>query len=430
MSTTLFKLAAPALALESIAFQQDPRLFKAMTAQIHAMRELKDIDKKTFFESGPVKDLLKLIKQQTNISIKLTEGDPAIYPPILTGNHIFYDRDVMQAAKEWGIDTSETVTSLMKKLKQPVLKGEVDLMKAKVSGVFADMELNMMMPKAMFLNAKPYEAEEVAAIMLHELGHAFTFMEFVSRAVSTNQSLSLLTRLLDRSIEPDRRVVLFTQAGKELQLSKEKQAALTQCQNPHQLSVILIDAAIEKSISELGGSLYDVNSCEYLADQFATRMGAGRYLVTGLDKLMRSTSYKVISFISFIVFTMSVISSTIASGGLLAPVWLLILIAGPNKRDDIYDNAAARMNRVKLQHVEQLKDPTLPAAVRRQLLQEIEAIDAVAKTYKDNLVLFEKLAYYIRPGYRNAHKYEQLQKDLENLSTSSLFTAAAKLQTV
>jgi len=418
------------VAVESINFQ-DGKLFKELTESIVLLRKNVKQSDSDFFKSKEIKNLLKVIKDHTNLTIVLSAGEPSVFPPVLTGNHVFYDQEMMASLKyNWGIDTNEDVTKVLKGLKHKAISGEVDLVKAKVSGAYANMEMRMMMPVNMLANEKPYLAEEVAAIMLHEIGHVFTFMEFVSRASTTNQSLSLLSRMLDSSISQDTRVTVFAKSAKELELSKEKEAALLRCKTEEQLTVILIDAGIEKSVSELGRSIYDVNSCEYLADQFATRMGAGRYLVTGLDKLMNSTFYKVIGFVNMALFLTTIIGTVVATNVTAIPLFLLILIAGVDKKVEIYDNMAARINRVKLQNVEQLKDKSLPKEVREHLLQEIETIDKVALGYKDKLPIIDKLAYYIRPGYRNAHKYEMLQKELENMASNSLFTAAAKLKTI
>jgi hypothetical protein len=368
------------------------------------------------------------VKKYTNILIVLEEGGPAIYTPQIRGNHIFNDKEFIAWLKEIQRDdlVEGQIKNILKKIKQQKINARVDLVHGKVSGAYAQIELRMLMLKEMYVAHSKFLAEEVAAIMLHEIGHAFTYYEFVERGVTTNQSLALLTTVLDSRNVANKEFV-FAEYSKTFDLDSEKTEALKKCKDAYTMNLIILDQAIEESISELGKSIYDVNSCEYLADQFAARFGAGKYLVTGLDRLMGQ--YKTITFVITTFSYLILITTTILfpPGALL---WLLMLIANPDKNNEIYDNMHARINRVRLQNLEQLKDKDLSNEVRAILLKEIDDIDLVLSKYKDELNFSEKVAYVFRPGYRSAHKYEKLQKDLENIAGNDLFLLSAKLKTV
>ena len=58
--------------------------------------------------------------------------------------------------------------------------------------------------------------------------------------------------------------------------------------------IVIITNIVKETVSELGCNIYDFSTWEYLADQYAARHGAGRYLATGLEK-----TYKSIGDISF-----------------------------------------------------------------------------------------------------------------------------------
>jgi hypothetical protein len=426
------------MALESIDFQ-DGEFFQALTSAVGNIRKDKKshaLSNKNFFESDCVIELADVIKKYTNIMIEFSEGDPAIYPPALTGNHVFYDRGAVAYYKEvTEFDDSEDVNKIMKAMKIKVIQGSVDIKLGKVYGVFAQMLLDMLMPKEMLCGVdggKIYEDDEVAAIILHETGHAFTFMEFCDRGLSTNQAIAGLTRALDKSISADKRMVIFDKAAKQLDLSKERTKALKEAKTEAQVSVIVLDDAIEKSISELGYSVYDVNSCEYLADQFAARQGASKALVTALDKIFKRPLFGGGATMWFIGAYVAVMVTFIivSTAGVIIPVWFLLMLAFTDKKNDIYDNPYARMKRIKLQNVERLKNKDLSAKVKVVLLEENEAIEKCMRDYQDKLGLIEKIAYFLKPSYRNAHKYELLQKELEDFASSDMFSAAAKLKMV
>lgn len=426
------------MALESIDFQ-DGEFYRELTKSIEDLRKNKKdcaLVGKHFFESDSVVEIANVIEKHTNILVEITEGGPAIYVPQLTGNHVFFDKEAIASYKEMmEYDDSEDINKILKSMKLKVIQGSVDVKEGKVYGVFAQIRLNMLMPQEMLCGKGAYsqfDADEVAAITLHETGHAFTVMEFCTRSMSTNQSIAGLTRALDKSISSDKRFVIFDKAAKQLDLNKERTKALKEANSEMQVSVIILDDAIERSISELGYSVYDVNSCEYLADQFAARQGATKALVTGLDKLFKLPLFGggATMWILGIYVGIMVSFIIIATYGAMIPVWFLLLIAFSDKKNDIYDNPSARMKRLKLQNVELLKNTGLKAELKKSILEENDAIDKVMSEYEDKLGLIEKVAYFLKPSYRNAHKYELLQKELEDFASSDMFTMSAKLKMV
>lgn len=417
------------LALESIDFQ-DGMFYKELTLAIEELRKNTE-DKKqkgdSFFQTDSIKLIIETIRDYTNLKIEISEGAPAIYTPVLALNHILSNQDRLKELQDNGVDMTTSSEHLMRILKTKALQGSVNLKKGKVSGCFEKYVFGMEMPQY-FLTENFMTAEECAAIMLHEIGHVFTFIEFSNRTMTTNQTIAGLTRILDKNISNANREIIYTKASKALELDAVKTEALKKCRTEEQLSVVIVDAEIEKCKSELGFSIYDVTSCEYLADQFCARQGAGRALVTGLDKIFKlpNPSTLVDDTMSFF----KIIAASFMTLGLYLPFWAASVIFGPDKNNDTYDNPAARMNRIKLQNMELIKNPNLSPEVKKVILAEIKMIERCASDYKDRLSSLELVAYYLRPGYRNAHKYELLQKDLEKLSSSDLFSAAAKLKMV
>lgn len=424
------------LATESIGFQ-DGSFRKALIADLvnirNQARELERMSTRSFCKSQPVLQLLSTIAKFTGLKVIMQDGQssgPAMGIPFLSKNHVLFSPDLKDMVEYFDSvkgDVEFSINNVLKSLKRRTISGEIDLKQSKVSGVFCELENPLYYPRS-YLLGDFLTHEENAAVILHELGHAFTFMEYLTRMVSTNQAIATLSRTLDGSITPDTRVIIFDKAADAMDLSKTQKEALKNAKSQEQIAVIVLDREIEASVSELGFNLYDVNSCEYLADQFAARHQAGSALVTALDKIVQS--YALNSFIGNVVMLFSAVCAVVSTSGLLLPVLILVLIFSPNKGDDIYDNLKSRFIRAKHQLVEQLKNEDLDANVRTELLSEISIIDSVSERHSDQLGIVETLAYYLRPGYRNAHKYELLQKDLERIGTSDLFVAAGKLKNV
>lgn len=435
-----------AVANESIDFQ-DGSLFAQLTEIIDDIKEDADlvkVDDRTFYESRKVNQIADLFKKQMGLqfSVNVIEDfyGPAIETPMLDKNHVFWTE-----ARRIGLDTDgqinnysgqRDVDNVMKLLDTKVVKGSVDLKRAKVSGVFEQMPFKLFLPRNHFFKKSPFTGQEVAAVILHEVGHMFTYMEFLTRTVTTNQVLAGLVRATDKSVAKDKREIAFVKAAELLEMDASQKEALVGANSQKELCCIVLDCSIQRSVSELGVSLYDVNSCEYLADQFSTRMGGGRHMVSYLDKLYRdygiepkgASSYFMTVFKTIINVAAFLFFSALTAG---IPILVLaLLISAQNKQHNIYDNDKARFTRIKQQNIERLKNTALSKEQKLSLIEDNEAIDRIAKVYQDELNFIEKAAYYLRPDYRKAHKFELLQKDLEALASNDLFHMSAKLATV
>ena len=117
-------------------------------------------------------------------------------------------------------------------------------------------------------------------------------------------------------------------------------------------------------------------------------------------------------------------------GYLAMPVIVIafVSIALSNREDAIYDKNHSRLNRIKIDALQQLKDPNASQQQKQHASETIVAMNVVIKKYSDNLTLIEKIAYVLDPSYRKAHKNEILQKDLENIGSSDLFLFAEKFK--
>lgn len=418
------------MAMESIAFQGD-QLFKELTAIVNGLRGFgQALVDRAYWNSPEVMAISKTIFKHTGIGFALLDGEssgPAIVTPTVGHNSILWSKAHKTQAEQYtGMDLSSDVRHLLKLMQTPVVIGEVNLRKGRVSGDYSQMTLLLMLPRSMLFNASPFLAEEVAAIILHETGHAYTGMEFISRTVSTNQILSGLVRTLDGSITATERSTVYAKGAHLLRMSDEQQLALFNANNAADVTVVVLDAAIKASISELGHSVYDSVSAEYLSDEFATRCGAGRALVTATDKYNKLRWNAPRSGAAWMMDCLNAVAQVIGNAMTLGMPWMTLVFM-QDKSANLYDKDKHRFLRIKMQNIERLKDRTISQLEKLTLIESNETIDTVCQFYEDNLTFIEKAAYYLRPSYRAAHKFEQLQKQLELIANNNLFGDAAKL---
>lgn len=451
------------LTLEALAFQSTD-FFDELTAAITELRngvDLSNLNRKKFFDGGRFDRMAAVIQKYTNLEVKFKNGDASGFATeiiFVNANHIFLDQDMVNMYKEFDASFNPTkdIDALFKAIEKKKISGYVDIKKGKVSGAFTKLPVHIYTPIDLMTHNTLTPAE-VAAVTLHEIGHTFTMFEMAGRTATTNHVLSNLSRILDKSYSEAEKEMVFTKAAKYLEMSGQQTEVLKKSKSSTDIAVILLDQDIEKCKSELGASVYDFNSCEWLADQYANRCGAGKHLVTGLDKILAAYwqtkwKFRFISLFLTIIFVLvaldtawfAVAIGTLAVKGEMFYAMLaamatytkfMILVAmvdNTDKKNQIYDRPLARMERIKRDNVERLKDPDLDAATRKQTLDTIRGIEEVTKSgrFTDELMILETVVYYLSPNYRAAHKYELLQKELEAIASNDLFTAAAALKTV
>lgn len=436
------------MALEAINFQ-DTGFFDEMTQSVEKVMSLPTPERTNrqmsqFFKSKEMLDILKVIKKHTNISMyfsddpKEFEYGPATIPPRFNRNHIFWPQsnkeDIQRAyGKDWLVHDAKTICA---KMNTKAIVGKVNLTKNWVEGAYAQAELQLCLPMCLFYDMPyygmrlGYTAREYAAVILHEVGHAFTYFEFMDRTLTTNQVLSGISRGLTEK-DPRQKQAIFTTAKDVMKMDAKQSLALDKVENDKEASAILLACAIDRSVSELGGSIYDTVSCEQVADQYALRCGAGRHLVIALDKLPQIDRANGFTFVA--LGTMILAFSFVSTAYLML---LLLYVAigameiGLASKEANYDNGPSRITRIKHQLVEKLKTVKLSEEAKKDVISDIEEIEKMAANHSDEMHWFEKAAYLLRPSFRKAHDYEILQKELEQLASNELFVKAAKLSTL
>jgi hypothetical protein len=193
-------------------------------------------------------------------------------------------------------------------------------------------------------------------------------------------------------------------------------------------AVILVNSAKNKSISELGVSIYDCTGCEQLADQYTNRMGAGKHLVIGLDKVYRYTGvYSGMSVMSFMFDVLFLPITAVVYTTLFFTT--LLAMSVDNGYERIYDDPKTRFLRVKHDLVNRLKNPRITSQERDMILGDIQVIDNVIDNTKPEVLsLVTRVANMLYANRKKSLESELLQKELEAFANNNFFIHAAKIQ--
>ena len=405
------------LVKESIAFQ-NTTFFDELTLAFDEVKNLKETD---VGDSEPIYRISKIIKNHTNLNITIdAEND---YPPCIDIPNIDRNNPLINAAQRAIVNSTDGLTMI--ESSNEVLHGTVNIKTAKVSGVFSDIKAKMYLGKA-FIQGNKFSSQELAAITLHEVGHLFTYFEFITRTVRTNQVLAGLSKILDGSENQEKREVALLSAKKALKLDKLDLSQLKDV-NTKTTQVVLIDALVKETRTELGYNLFAESSWEYLCDQFSARHGAGVHLATALSKIYKS-QYNI-SYRSLAVYlAVEMIKVILLTSNPAFLVILFLMVMFDSQDGGGYDLPSARLKRIRDQATQYLKNKQISDVERRRILDEIESIDKLLAEMTNRKQLFTYIHEFFSKRTRDERAYRKLQYELEDIAMNDLYVKAAEFK--
>jgi hypothetical protein len=423
-------------AFEAIDFQS-PELAEKMTALIDEIRE--NTNGKQADDSKAAKNLIELLRNSTGLKIQITFDTE--YPPCCIPFHINPDTILGYTGLKGYY--AESAQETMERLKKIQSTSYIDLKRAKVSGIFSVPEVPIYF-NYVFLKGKQFTSRELAAILAHEVGHLFVAMEMAFRTVRTNQVLSAISKASAGGDQGQYNYILKTSE----QVMGLKTGVLDQAgeTNDPKAAVTITLANVEKNTREqslMGNTTYDTTTFEAAADNFASRLGLGRDLATGLEKLHRSglapeytpgtrTSLTMLDIMTLGSLVMVGFMATSPFAWFFAGLMVLITNArmSGNEFNNMYDSLDVRFKRIKEQSVIYIKNVKLPAADAKRAIENIEHIEKMIAEVDNYKGFLPALLDMIGPKSRAVLSAREVQQNLESLAANDLYVKAAKIRTM
>lgn len=442
--------------LESI----DPQstVFSVMTNELRTAKESK------LEESKLNLNLAKIAKTYFNLNITFyDDGTYYSKPPTFQNMHTL--------SQSYGCGGGHFIVKMMKEreLKQLelntsgklILPGSVDRVNAKVSGIFADYT-SYIAYSYKHLMSGFLTPEEIAGIILHEVGHIFTYYEYIQNETTANQVMATAVRALLETDDVTERKTILVNVKHHQSLDIESVEELARMSNEAAVSVIYLKQKEARKRAQRRSTVaYDVTAYESLADQFATRCGAGTHVASALRKLGVSdrsnaskTTYVLLNLFTigtFLFFFMPMASLTFTTIAkmVFTNKWLISgastlmnFIALPYIGQQIdpfnygdakdYDNLAIRFKRIREDLVAQLKKGMKDKEQRESLLLQIELMDNMLKDYNEHKPMFRFL-WDVLGGGKNTNARllgEKIDRQLESMTHNDLFVQAAQLKSL
>ena len=297
---------------------------------------------------------------------------------------------------------------------------------------------------------------ELTAVLLHELGHCWSFMEYSDRMQAVNQVLAEALNSDIKDKKEKNKYILKLAAEHEI-ITKAEYEEMLKSADRHVTSLFVFQMFTKKIIN-LTNSSYVVTTNEALADNFATKFGYGREVVVALYKmhhLYPTSQYRsdgqflaiinsllealwMLAFLGvFMLFPLAI--AGVSSSGLLM-AWtglLLVQIVGgvgtmvvPGAgidRDPHYDTAKRRFTRIKNAIINDLKHERDPKYLK-QYIEQIEEIETYIDKAYEHKTLWKWLSLTFSQSARTEDMQMREEQMLEDLIANDLYLASVKLK--
>lgn len=399
---------------EAVAYQRDNSLHSKLSETLK--------DTKNFSEKAVEKAIFDGCGLTVILDIDPSECVNAyVKPPVVDRNHPFF-KVLFQNSTYDVLSSHDDLIAELKKDTNAVFESELDLKNARVSGFFSTLRIEMAITKGLLFNTY-FTAGEKAAIILHEIGHVMSMFEFVGWYTSTNAIIYGASKVFFEVPDAKIKFRLSNAIQETNQMTDAEMDALKKS-TPEVFRNVLLRRKLERFYSSMGSETHDITGWESASDQFATRMGAGRDLFTGLSKMYEGSS-STYSLPRWLLYTFGCM---LAWGFLLMVSWpmaLLIVFTNPAKK--MYDDPEERLRRVRNETMGFLKSANLSVDLRKQYQTDIELMDSALKQFTDRRGIIELFHTTINPWGRSQHKQTMFQRDLEQLMANPLYLSANKM---
>lgn len=415
-----------AVSLEFMQFQND-NFFENITACVNKIRQADEITTKVVFESG----LEEIVNKRLKTSIEFFV-DPATYDnayamlPEIDKNHPFF--------VEWSNWVKNDMGRLVANLDTVIQRtGFVNIENATVSGIFSSIPVKTCVTAGL-LNGR-YSDAEVAAIILHELGHIFTYFYYMlNTTIGGFISAAVATAAAGAKGDKEREIILSKGARvmgiDDVAISPMLQQ--TPEQNTKMLQTLYINDTVDRLRPLTGYGLYELKCCEQLADAFAARFGAAVPLATGLERLTGAKSRTWSSYYAFMAIqVVGTIGSIAVNPVVSIGLNLFALLLSDDKYSGGYDNYDHRIRYIRNHLIDQIKDAKMSAKDRKKFLDDIDTLEKIMKRAVPSpheIGVYQILRHVLFPWARRRNKAVELQKNIEETFYNESYVLAAKFQ--
>jgi hypothetical protein len=316
--------------------------------------------------------------------------------------------------------------------------GWIDPANARVSGAFSMVNFKMYLGD-MDMVSKHYTPEESASVILHEVGHAYTFLQFLADSVVVNTVLQRTYEELTNGTADKKVKLILTKAANDMNIEGREWLQAVSDTTDCDVAFRLLATAVNIEPRAMDNKrFFSQDACEELAEIFSIRHGAGRALLTMRSKSVgRKINYTglYMTAIGFAVAGMLVAPLAPVAGFPMAAVGIMATLQTATNHvqavSSLPDITSFKQSATKIrnQFVEQIKTAKLPKEEIAAIVDSIELADKLIQGYSNDfdpgsLARFLDMFRREKMDARSSREYTD---KLEVLVANDLFIRAAQL---
>lgn len=438
----MFKLSS-----ETISYQNNDLFPNKLEGYITSI--YKDIDngaykdnKDLILSSPYIKKITTLINERFNMSVVFDPELHLYYPAAIIPFFGDYLRDInniknldSKLSGLFGFNNIVKHLQDMEKDRRIVLErihnksGYVDIKAARVGGYLSLIKhyliINFIDLKE--LNITP---SETVAVILHELGHAFSGLESHHRLEMTNTAIADILADINNN-KLDKAVYKFK---KHFNKKEFENVSVNSNKEINDFYGKIALSYLDEIRTQMTNNKYDETNFENTADMFVARFNVGKDLVSGLDKLNKAfgntvpNTLMVYGSLLFIdILNNVLLLGLFPVGGVIIASYIILVVYNVNNSVMTYDFPVDRYNRIRNSIINNLKNTNLPKKLTVDLLAQLDFIDSIIKNSLYYKNILNRISDSILISNKDAAYYIDIQQGIENSLNNMLFVKASQL---
>lgn len=429
------------VAAESIRFQ-DKKKLAALAELVEAFRRAGDFSPAGYENSG----IEKWVLENCGITIFFRNGSEiglaayafaGVEPPKLDANNPIVSNLHRQYYRG-----NNDLDAYTKFIKENELAGSFDDSNAKISGDLSKVSSPLYVTPVLMDGLKMTDYE-IAAIILHEVGHVYYYFRSLMRGVVVNLIADAAANRMMGMESDVEKLRVIKDVERMLNTKIDQPETICKEFKKENIYIHLVTATLLERPNITGGEGFGNRSWERAADDYAARFGAAPHLATGLYKLetapmylLRSSSYMNMGVhltLELGRVSLLVLWSTTPMGLLLATASIAFGLLANDPSATIYDPPQERFETMRRALVEELKtlegaNTKAANAHRQRILEGISQIDDLLKVVKDKDNLYAYIYKNLIPSGRRERDAVDYQRDVESYLSNDLTVAMNKLK--
>lgn len=314
---------------------------------------------------------------------------------------------------------------------EDVLNGKgvvIDNKKAIIKNLPKDYQLFLIVDFYQLINTYKLTARELTAVLMHEIGHGYTHIEYSYR---TTKSTSVIIDSIRDGLKKNK------SSNDILKIAYKKVSGeKTNSFNDKIIGLKLIDKYMSTTLKLNNEDNHSFTDSEQLADQFSTRFGLGKDIITGLDKIhypYKDKQFNIIAMsntINVLLLIFFIVSMPETIIFVILTFFMFFLVGGENSNEITYDNNLQRYKRVRNDLIRIIRSSNLDKKTMKSFIKNIDVVDAIISETKSDETLFSKISDNLFSWNKKSSRFKKLEEMLEDMSENNLHLASNKLRNI